>query len=57
MSQNKQTNMPHTKNPEKLDSVAIITKRNIIASKDVLIKLVKYLEKKNGCIPIFQNPT
>lgn len=38
--------MPHTKNPDKLESVAIITKRNIIASKEVVFELVKYLEKK-----------
>jgi NAD+ kinase len=38
--------MPHTKNPGKLESVAIITKRNIIASKEVVYELVKYLEKK-----------
>lgn len=38
--------MPHTKNPVKLDSVAIITKRNIIANKQVVFDLVKYLEKK-----------
>lgn len=38
--------MTQAKNPDKLESVGIITKRNIIASKDEVFKLVKYLKKK-----------
>lgn len=37
--------MSQTKNPQKIDSVGIITKRNIIASKEVVFELVKYLKK------------
>lgn len=39
--------MKKAKKPAKIDKVAIITKRNIIAKKEVLFKLVKYLQKKN----------
>ena len=38
--------MPLAKNPDKLESVGVITKRNIIASKEVVFKLDKYLKKK-----------
>ena len=38
--------MTQAKKPKKIDSVAIITKRNIIASKQVVFDLVKYLKKK-----------
>jgi len=38
--------VPLAKNPDKLESVGVITKRNIIASKEVVFKLDKYLKKK-----------
>jgi NAD+ kinase len=40
------TIVTQAKNPKKIDSVGIITKRNIIASKQVVFDLVKYLKKK-----------
>lgn len=43
------------KNPEKLDSIGIITKRNIIASKEVVFKLVKYLKKNNKKVYLDNN--
>lgn len=46
--------MTQTKNPENLESVGIITKRNIIANKQVVFDLVKYLQKKGKKI-IFDN--
>lgn len=43
------------KNPEKLDSIGIITKRNIIASKEAVFKLVKYLKKKGKKVYLDNN--
>jgi NAD+ kinase len=39
--------MSKAKKPQKIDKVAIITKRNIITRKDVLFDLIKYLKKQN----------
>jgi NAD+ kinase len=38
--------MPYAKKPKRINSVAIITKKNIIAKKDVLFGLLDYLKKK-----------
>lgn len=41
----------------KIKKVAIVTKRNIIERKDVLIRLVKYLEKKKKKVLLDSNAT
>jgi len=46
--------MSQTKNPKILDTIAIITKRNIITHKDEVFELVKYLKKKGKKI-LFDN--
>lgn len=39
--------MKKPKKPAKIEKVAIITKRNIIIKKDILFKLVQYLQQQN----------
>ncbi len=46
--------MTRAKNPKKIDKVAIITKQNIIARKDDVFELVKYLRKKGKQV-LFDN--
>jgi len=56
--------MSQAKNPKSLNKIAIITKRNIITRKDVVLELVKYLRKKgkdiifdNNSAPLVKNET
>ncbi|MFC1656213.1 NAD(+)/NADH kinase [Patescibacteria group bacterium] len=46
--------MPHAQKSKKIRKVAIITKRNIVAKKDVVIALVDYLKKKKKTV-LFDN--
>ena len=43
------------KKPKRIDSVALITKRNIMAQKEELLKLIKYLKKRGKKIMFDHN--